>query len=80
MVFEIDFNDPNVTNDDFLINTLGAKLEPTGATKYPPFERLVINIKDFSELKDILDKVDKEFNCISSAIISYDPATIYIEL
>jgi hypothetical protein len=80
MKFEIDFNDPNVTNDDLLINTLGGKLEPTGATKYGPFERVMIEVKDFDELKEILDKVDKEFNCISSAVISYDPPTIFIDL
>jgi hypothetical protein len=80
MKFEIDFNDPNITNDDFLINTLGGKLEPTGATKYGPFERVMIEVKDFDELKEILDKVDKEFKVISSAVVSYDPPTIYIEI
>ncbi len=80
MKFEIDFNDPNTSNVNLLVDILGGKLEPTGATKYGPSERVMIEVKDFDELKEILDKVDREFNSISSAIISYDPATIYIEL
>lgn len=80
MRFEIDFNDPNINNDNFLINELGGVLEPTGATKYGPFEKIMIEVKDFEELEKILNKVDKEFNCISSAVVSYDPPTIYIDL
>jgi hypothetical protein len=40
----------------------------------------MIEVKDFDQLKEILDKVDKEFKCISSAVISYDPPTIFINL
>ena len=78
--FEIDFNDDYYRNDEFLINELGGKLEPTGATKYPPFEKISIEIENFNQLEEIVKKVDKRFETISSAIISFDPPTIYIEL
>jgi hypothetical protein len=77
MKFQIDFNERN--DDKFLIDVLGCYLVPTGSTKYPPFEVLMIDLKDFNDLKDILEKVDNKFGCLSSAIISYDPATIYID-
>ena len=54
MKFEIDFNDSNKYDDNFLIDVLGAELESTGSTKYPPFERLVIEIEDFKHLEQIL--------------------------
>jgi hypothetical protein len=80
MKFEIDFNDSNISNDKFFIDILQARYEPTGATKYGPFEKLVIDLDNFEQLEWVLKKVDKEFNCISSAVVSYDPATIYIDL
>ena len=78
--FEIDFNEDYYRNDEFLINELGGKLGPTGATKYPPFEKISIEIENFNQLEEIVKKVDKRFETISSAIISFDPPTIYIEL
>lgn len=78
-VFQIDFNQPNYYNDKFLIEALGAELVPTGSDKYPPFEILQIEIRDFEHLEEILKTVDKEFNCISTALISFDNPTIYID-
>lgn len=80
MEFEIDFNQSYYYNEDFLINELGGKLEPTGATKYPPFEKVMIEIENFNQLEEIVKKVNKRFETVSSAIISFDPPTIYIEL
>ena len=80
MEFEIDFNDFNIDYTNYLINELGGKLGPTGATKYPPFEKISIEIENFNQLEEIVKKVDKRFETISSAIISFDPPTIYIEL
>ena len=79
-VFQIDFNAPNYYNDKFLIEKLGAYLVPTGSDKYPPFEVVEIDISGFEHLKLILETVDKEFNCISTALISFDPPTLYIDL
>jgi hypothetical protein len=78
--FEINFNPSDYYNDDFLINELGGKLEPTGATKYPPFEKIMIEIENCNQLEEILKKVDKRFETISSAVISFDPPTVFIEL
>jgi len=80
MKFEIDFNDSNKYDDNFLIDVLGAELESTGSTKYPPFERLVIEIEDFKHLEQILKLVDEKFETISTALVSFDPSTIFIEL
>ena len=78
MKFQIDFNDTHYQNDDLLIK-LGAKLVPTGSQKYPPFEIFEIEIDSIDKIKDITDTVDKELNAISSAVISFDPATIFID-
>ncbi len=80
MVFEIDFNSSDYYNDNFLIEKLGAYLVPTNSNKYPPFEVLQIEIKGFEHLEEILKIIDKEFNCISTALISFDSPTIFIEL
>lgn len=80
MRFQIDFNAPNKYDDNFLIDVLGAEFVPTDSDKYPPFEILQIEIKDFEHLEEILKIVDKEFNCISTALISFDSPTIYIDL
>lgn len=79
-VFQIDFNAPNYYNDKFLIEKLGAYLVPTNSDKYPPFEIIKIEIRDFEHLEEILKTVDKEFNCISTALISFDSPTLYIDL
>lgn len=80
MRFEIDFNQNNHSNDEFFINELGAVLVPTGSDKYPPFEKLEIEVRDFEELEEILEVIDIKFDTISSAVISFDPPTIFIEL
>ena len=50
MKFEIQFNDTNYINDELLIK-LGAYSVPTNSNKYPPFEILQIEVKDFENLK-----------------------------
>lgn len=80
MKFQIAFNDPNYYNDRFLIEILCAELVPTGSDKYPPFEMVQIDISGFEHLKLILETVYKEFNCISTALISFDPPTIFLEI
>ena len=80
MKFEIEFNDSNYNNDKFLIEELGAYYVPTGSQKYPPFEILQIEVENFEKLKTIMDKVDKKFKGrYASAVISFDPATLYID-
>jgi hypothetical protein len=78
MKFQIDFNDPDYQNDNLLIK-LGAKLVPTGSQKYPPFEIFEIEIDNIDKIKDILDTVDKELHAISSAVISFDSPTLFID-
>ena len=80
MKFEIDFNHSDYYNDPFLIEALGGKLESTGSTKYPPFERVMIEVRDFEHLEQILKLVDEKFETISTALISFEPPTIYLEL
>lgn len=80
MKFEIDFNQADYYNDNFLINVLGGELIPTNSNKYPPFEIVKIEVRDFEHLREIIEKVDKEFNCFSTALISFNPPTLYIDL
>lgn len=80
MEFEIDFNSQDVSNDEWFINNFGGVLVSTGSDKYPPFEKVVIEIRDFDELRELLEEVDKSFETISSAVISFDPPTIFIDL
>lgn len=80
MEFEIDFDSSDYNNDKFLIEKLGAYLVPTNSKKYAPFEVVKIEVRDFEHLEEILKIIDKEFNCISTAMISFDSPTIYIEL
>jgi hypothetical protein len=79
MKFQIDFNATDYYNDKFLINRLGAKVVPTGSDKYLPFEVLEIEVKDFNHLEELLVIVDKEFKDIYSAVISFDPPTLYLD-
>ena len=72
MEFEINFNRKN--DDKFLINKLGAYY-----LKNEDYPGLFIKIKDFEHLKELLEKVDKHFNSYYSAIISWDPPTIYLD-
>lgn len=77
MKFQICFNETYYNNDKLLIE-LGAYYIPTGSEKYPPFEVLEIEVEDFNKLKDILDIIDSELKAYSSAEISFDPPTIFI--
>ena len=79
MEFQIDFNDVNFNDDDFLVKELGACWVSTGSTKYPPFEVLKVEVRDFEELKALLEKVDKHYGDFYSAVISFNPATIYLD-
>jgi hypothetical protein len=78
MKFKIDFNKANYNNDKLLIE-LGAYYVPTGSDKYPPFEELEIEVEDFDKLKDIIEFIDRELKTYSSAVISFDPPSIFID-
>ena len=80
MLFEIDFDKIGYYNDEFLIEKLRAYKVPTNSKKYPPFEVLHIEVEDFKHLEEILKKVDEEFGGFSSAIISFDPPTIFLDV
>ena len=80
MIFQIDFNKIGYYNDEFLIEKLGAYKVPTNSKKYPPFEVLHIEVRDFEHLEEILSIVDKEFGGFSDAIISFDPPTIFLDV
>ena len=80
MIFEIDFNrNSSLRTDKFLREKLGAYIVDTSSTKYPPFEVLKIEVKDFEHLEEILKITKNEFNDFYSAIISFDPPTIYLD-
>jgi hypothetical protein len=79
MEFEIDFNSIFINNDSFLVDVLGAKIVETGSKKYPPFEMLKVEVKDFKHLENMLKLVDEHFQTSSTALVSFDPPTIYIE-
>ena len=80
MLFEIDFDKIGYYNDEFLIEKLRAYKVPTNSKKYPPFEVLHIEVEDFKHLEEILKKVDEEFGGFSSAVISFDPPTIFLDV
>ena len=80
MKFEIDFNSKDIHNDQWFILNFGGVLVPTGSDKYAPFEKVVVEVKDFYELQELLEEIDKSFNCISSAVVSFDPPSIFIDL
>lgn len=69
MIFEIDFN--RTSNDKFLTEKLGANCVDDFI--------LTIDMKDFDHLEKILDLVDEEFGDFYSAVISFDPPTIYLD-
>lgn len=76
MNFDLDFNREN---DDKTIELLGAKLVPTGADKYPPFENYMIELNTFEELESLLKKVEKIKGEYYSAVVSFDPPTIFLD-
>ena len=69
MIFEIDFNRAN--NNEFLIEKLKANCVDDFI--------LTIDVKDFEHLEKILDLVDEELGDFYSAVISFDPPTIYLD-
>jgi len=69
MIFEIDFN--RTSDDKFLTEKLGAN--------YVDDFILTIDVKDFDHLEKILDLVDEELGDFFSAVISFDPPTIYLD-
>jgi predicted RNase H-like nuclease len=72
MIFEIDFN--RTSNDEFLIEKLGAK-----QVKDVEYYALTIYVKDFEHLEKILDVIDEELGDFYSAVVSFDPPTIYLD-
>lgn len=76
MKFEINFNKEN---DDETLMLIGAKEESTNSTKYPPFERYVIDLNSFEELETLLAKVSKIKKDEYSAIINFDNPTIFLD-
>ena len=80
MRFEIDFNSSDINNERWFIDNFGGVLVNTGATKYPPFEIVMVEVEDFDKLKNLLDKINKSFDCISSSVVSFDPPSIFIDL
>ena len=78
--FEIDWNDLNNKDYKFLEEKLGAYWVDTGSDKYPPFEVLYIDVKDFQHLEEILNIVNENVNISESysAVISFDPPSIFL--
>ena len=79
MRFQIDFNTHQEGGDNFLINILGAEIIETGSVKYPPFQLLYLEVRDFEHLREILKTVDNHFGDYYSAVVSFDSATIYLD-
>lgn len=73
MKFEINFNRET---DDTVLVELGAKLEHYEGLNHSYY---TINIDNFDELKDLLKKVDTIKKGIYSAVISFDPPTLYLD-
>lgn len=71
MRFDIDFNREE---DDTFLLSLGAEWEDFGG-----FSRLIIDLADFEDLEKLLKKVDKEKEGIYSAVVSFDPPTIFLD-
>ena len=71
MKFIIDFN--HGWNDKLL--------EKIGATEehFEEYSHYVIEIESFEDLDKLIQKVDKDTNEMYSAVISFDPATIYLD-
>jgi hypothetical protein len=75
MKFEIDLN--REQDDDFLLS-LGAK-EEVFTIKSGSYSGYYIEVNTFEELEDLIKETDKVRNGIYSAIISFDPPTIYLD-
>lgn len=74
MIFNIDFNEINFSDDKFLIDKLGAYWERTKNG-----DSLLIEVRDFEHLKEMLDIVDSYYGDFYSAIISFDSPTIFLD-
>lgn len=74
MKFEIDFNREN--NDKLLVEGLGAYWE-TKNDNWGDF--VCIEIKDFEQLKELLEKVESLTGSYYDAVISFDPPTIFLD-
>lgn len=80
MIFEILFNQTDFYDDDFLINELGGKSVQREKQKYPPYDRIMIEVRDFEHLEEILKKADEKYKKSPSAVITFNPPIIFIEL
>ena len=80
MKFEIAFN---LESDDKTLIEIGATLFPYPyKDEEPPFTAYQIEINSFEELRDLLYNVNvakKEQKDFYSAVISFDPPTIYLD-
>jgi len=76
MTFQIDFNHED---DDKTLEEIGAKLIELPNRKYPPYELYKIELNDFEELKQLINKVDSIKGKLYSAVISFDSPTIYLD-
>jgi hypothetical protein len=76
MKFEIDFN--RIVDDKFL-EELGAVLVDIEHVKMPPFEKYVIELNSFEELRELLKKVEKYKGDYYSAIVNFDPHQIFLD-
>ena len=77
MLYEIDFNRQT---DEQTLQSIGAKLYPIPyATKHGPFEVYKIEIDKMEELEPILEKVKQIKGEYYSAVVDFDPPTIYLD-
>lgn len=74
MKFEINFNNPKEYDDKFLIEKLGAKQEHHGDFYY-----LYVELEEVEDLENLLIDVDKGKDDMYSAVISFDPPTIFLD-
>lgn len=75
MKFEIDFN--TETDPEYILS-LGAKLE-RGFKFDPNYSIFTIELENFEDLEKLLERVDKEKGDLYSAIVSFDPPTIFLD-
>jgi hypothetical protein len=71
MRFEIDFN---YGYDDELLKKLGAE-----EVDFDGYSAHFIEIDTFEDIEALLIKLDKETNDMYSAVVSFDPPTIYLD-
>lgn len=71
MKFELDFNREN--DDEFILH-LGARWED-----YGEYKRMVIDLDNFEDLEKLLDQVKVLRGEFYSAVVDFDPPTIYLD-